>query len=1240
MNVRFPIVSVLAAAGLLLLSSTPSIGGSVLLWNKLGSNAEIENSEIGPDGVVIGGSYAFEAGKFGNGYIRKATGSNYVRFPVAVLNQVRERGTATIWVNPKVQWPVAYQYGLFGLINGAYVANGSIALMWGDTVSGGSDLNGSLDFGTNASALSYGLPRFAATPGTPFHAALVWDINGIEGTDDTVRVYRDGALITRTNAHWTPTGTLRPDLIVGASPDSGGYDKYVVDNLVLYDYAKTNFSDRFNESPSNSNPPKLALPSLGPTEATGPSGAVVEYSVTATDDDDPNPDVVCSPESGSTFALGETTVSCTATDTSGNVDSGSFAVSVVDTTAPDLTLPADLAVEGNASGGGNVTLAEASATDSVDTQVTAECAPSSGYFMLGDHAIRCSASDASGNTSQGSYTLTVQDTTAPTLNLPATFISEGNTAGGANLTLPTVTAADVVDGSPGVSCDRTSGFFALDETSVSCSAEDDSGNATNGSYFVQVVDTVPPEVGIQRVTTPMHGWLPKETITEFPAMLGATPVVIDAMTSDVVGIKTVSIDGLQAQGGPESWTLADFDLLEGDNYPSARAIDLGGNERSETIYLVLNFDVDEDAISNDVDRQPYLPSDGFSDQSHKGLGKGPNDVVVSPDGNTAYVANRRSGSVSVLDTSTWESIATIDVEGNPWAIALSPDGSRAYVTTGASFLSVIDTASKEVIARPEFGGEPLQLVAVRSDGREVYVSTRYPVGAAPRVHALDTQTNQRTWSVEVPGPPLALAVRGTLLYVTTTDGALRVIDANARRIVSGVFLGSGGYALAIHPTSADVYATYGVHLSVFSGGLGLRQRIYVGCTAEDLAFTSTADRLWATCPPSRRIQVINPTTGGLEQSILVGTNPRGLAFHPDGQVAYVANEGGTESGSLSVIDVPGVSVTDTLFAGPTSGTSFGRIADYGDQYGALKIKDRDPPYGLQVSVDSSGGASPAVINPCGTDIRYSYRPASTGLIRCRSADLQVEAGLVEVSFETPDGMQGYAEVGAGNGLILDPPVFPFDPPFTMQAPETNQSPVVVEIDGEPLVLEPGATPPTFSDGDSIPDDLDNCPTLDNQDQMDANHDSFGDACVPLSVGIAKNVSIAQPILIGNGTSISKDSRIGSGAVIGDDASIDKSFRAGDNLRIGDRARVDKEAILGNNVSLGAEVNIDQGARISDSVMIGDRTRMAKGVQIGEASVIGADCNIGQQVRIGKRVIIGDGAVVPSRAVVPDGTLMP
>jgi hypothetical protein len=60
-----------------------------------------------------------------------------------------------------------------------------------------------------------------------------------------------------------------------------------------------------------------------------PSGVVVSYpSPTATDVVDPAPAVDCSPASGATFPVGTTTVTCTASDASGNSASASFTVDV------------------------------------------------------------------------------------------------------------------------------------------------------------------------------------------------------------------------------------------------------------------------------------------------------------------------------------------------------------------------------------------------------------------------------------------------------------------------------------------------------------------------------------------------------------------------------------------------------------------------------------------------------------------------------------------------------------------------------------------------------------------------------------------------------------------------------------------------------------------------------------------------------------------------------------------------
>jgi hypothetical protein len=85
-------------------------------------------------------------------------------------------------------------------------------------------------------------------------------------------------------------------------------------------------------------PPVLHLPADITAEATSPAGAIVNFSATATDARDTNVVVTCAPPSGSQFALGATTVNCSATNSRNKTAEGSFSVTVVDTTAPVVFL--------------------------------------------------------------------------------------------------------------------------------------------------------------------------------------------------------------------------------------------------------------------------------------------------------------------------------------------------------------------------------------------------------------------------------------------------------------------------------------------------------------------------------------------------------------------------------------------------------------------------------------------------------------------------------------------------------------------------------------------------------------------------------------------------------------------------------------------------------------------------------------------------------------------------------------
>ena len=79
--------------------------------------------------------------------------------------------------------------------------------------------------------------------------------------------------------------------------------------------------------------PDLTVPGTLIKEGAG----VVDYAATATDGVDPTPALACTPASGSEFALGATTVSCTATDTAGNAVTKSFEVLVLRAPEPAPT---------------------------------------------------------------------------------------------------------------------------------------------------------------------------------------------------------------------------------------------------------------------------------------------------------------------------------------------------------------------------------------------------------------------------------------------------------------------------------------------------------------------------------------------------------------------------------------------------------------------------------------------------------------------------------------------------------------------------------------------------------------------------------------------------------------------------------------------------------------------------------------------------------------------------------------
>jgi YVTN family beta-propeller protein len=103
------------------------------------------------------------------------------------------------------------------------------------------------------------------------------------------------------------------------------------------------------------------------------------------------------------------------------------------------------------------------------------------------------------------------------------------------------------------------------------------------------------------------------------------------------------------------------------------------------------------------------------------VGEEPTCVAITSDGEKVYVTNRRSGTVSVIDASTYQVTKVIKVGTEPVGCALTPDGQKLFVAnSGSDDVTVIRTRSDRVVGLiPKVGPKPNGIACVDD---KVYVT--------------------------------------------------------------------------------------------------------------------------------------------------------------------------------------------------------------------------------------------------------------------------------------------------------------------------------------------------------------------------------------------------------------------------------------------------------------------------------------------------------------------------------------
>ena len=288
----------------------------------------------------------------------------------------------------------------------------------------------------------------------------------------------------------------------------------------------------------------------------------------------------------------------------------------------------------------------------------------------------------------------------------------------------------------------------------------------------------------------------------------------------------------------------------------------------------------------------------------------------------AYITNLNSNTVSVIDIPTNTVIKTVIVGYGPQGIAVTPDGSKVYVTNSGygyqhpeSSVSVIDTATNTVIKTLTAGHEPKR-VAVSTDGTKVYV-VNFESGGS--VSVIDTATDTVTATVNGLFYPLGIAVNpdGTKVYVTSHN-TVNIINTITNTVTATINDGSGPAEIAVNPEGTKIYVAHPgknfvsvIDIKTSTVTDTILYNTDIG-SPYGITVNPAGTNVYVTHHSSNTVSVTDTATNTVKTTVSVGLQPEAVAVSPDGTKVYVTN---SHSNTVSVIDTATNTVTATVDVG-------------------------------------------------------------------------------------------------------------------------------------------------------------------------------------------------------------------------------------------------------------------------------------------------------------------------------------
>jgi len=277
------------------------------------------------------------------------------------------------------------------------------------------------------------------------------------------------------------------------------------------------------------------------------------------------------------FPKGTTTISWLATDVHGNTSSATQSIAVNDTEKPTISAPASFTLETgpDATQCGLVVLSvgDAAAQDNCEVTVERSGVPAGNFFPVGATTITHTARDASGNTASATHTVTIVDTTPPTITASNLSLETDPGSCEANVASLGTTAGDNcgVNDLTGTRSDGAAlaAAFPKGTTTITWVATDIHGNTSSATQTVTVTDDENPTISVSNLSLTTDAG----SCTASIASLGATAADNCAVSSFV---------GTRGDGR----TLSD-PFPQGSTTITWLATDTSGNTAGATQYVMV-----------------------------------------------------------------------------------------------------------------------------------------------------------------------------------------------------------------------------------------------------------------------------------------------------------------------------------------------------------------------------------------------------------------------------------------------------------------------------------------------------------------------------------------------------------------------------------------------------------------------------------------------------------------------------